>query len=322
MTRPAILEEPPGAIGRQLVQVSEGLDAAVPAKHLDRNLLIATWNLRALGGLTERWETGDNDSPKRNLADAHVIAQVLSRFDVVAVQEVRGDLKALRHILKALGPDWGFILTDVSRGSAGNNERLAFVFDLRRVKPSGLACELTVPDEWLGRIGQGALHEQFARTPYAVSFQSAGQTFILVTLHVIYGDAPEERRGELAAIGEWLNDWAKRSEDFNQNLIALGDFNIDRKGDPNFDAFTATGLSAPPELDAAPRTISDKADAFYDQLAWFHKNGDAELTLQYTGRAGHFSWTDHYLQSLPNPERSWRISDHYPLWSEFSVRNG
>jgi endonuclease/exonuclease/phosphatase family metal-dependent hydrolase len=309
-------------VQRQLSQLADGLDATVPAKHLDRNLLIATWNIRALGGLTERWETTKDDSPKRNLADARAIAQVLSRFDVVAVQEVRGDLKALRHVLKALGPEWGFILTDVTQGDAGNNERLAFVFDLRRVKPSGLACELTVPDEWLGRIGQGALREQFARTPYAVSFQSGSQTFILVTLHVVYGEAPEDRLGELAAIAEWLRDWARRSEDFNHNLIALGDFNIDREGDPNFDAFTSTGLRAPPELDAAPRTISDPdgGGAFYDQLAWFHEDSHARLTLQYTGQAGHFPWTDHYLQDVPNQQRSWRMNDHYPLWAKFSVR--
>jgi hypothetical protein len=121
----AILDAPLAAVQRQLSQLVDGLDAIVPAKHLDRNLLIGTWNIRALGGLTERWETEGGDSPKRNLADARAIAQVLSRFDVVAVQEVRGDLKALRHVLKALGPQWGFILTDVTQGDAGNNERLA-----------------------------------------------------------------------------------------------------------------------------------------------------------------------------------------------------
>ncbi len=57
--------------------------------------------------------------------------------------------------------------------------------------------------------------------PYAVLFQSGSQTFILVTLHVVYGEAPQDRLGELAAIAEWLRDWARRSEDFNHNLIAL-----------------------------------------------------------------------------------------------------
>ncbi|CAN5599302.1 hypothetical protein BH20ACT19_BH20ACT19_10120 [soil metagenome] len=104
-----------------------------------------------------------------------LIADILARFDVVAIQEARGNLKALRHTLKALGPEWGLLLTDVNRGAKGNDERLAFVFDTRRVKPSGLAAELVIPPEQLGRISENALREQFVRTPYAVSFQAAGQ---------------------------------------------------------------------------------------------------------------------------------------------------
>jgi hypothetical protein len=48
---------------------------------------------------------------------------------VVAVQEIRGSHKALRHTLTVLGEDWGLILTDVTRRSAGNDERLGFLFD-------------------------------------------------------------------------------------------------------------------------------------------------------------------------------------------------
>ncbi|PAZ12899.1 hypothetical protein CLM62_27595 [Streptomyces sp. SA15] len=48
-----------------------------------------------------------------------MIAAVIRRFDVVAVQEVRGNLRALRYLLKVLGEDWAFILTDVTEGKAG-----------------------------------------------------------------------------------------------------------------------------------------------------------------------------------------------------------
>jgi hypothetical protein len=37
------------------------------------------------------------------------------------------------------------ILTDVTKGAQGNDERLAFLYDPRRVKPSGRACELLLP---------------------------------------------------------------------------------------------------------------------------------------------------------------------------------
>jgi hypothetical protein len=40
---------------------------------------------------------------------------------------VRGNLRALRYLVKVLGDDWAFILTDVTQGPGGNNERLAFL---------------------------------------------------------------------------------------------------------------------------------------------------------------------------------------------------
>jgi hypothetical protein len=320
---PAILE-PPAKVREELAGLEAALDDAVPAKVVDRNLLVATWNVRAFGDLSDSWERGGGDSPKRNLADALAIGEILSRFDVIAVQEAKANLRALRHVLKALGPEWGLILTDVNPPPAGNGERLAFVFDTRRVRPSGLAAELVVPDEWLrsGKIAEGALREQFVRTPYAVSFASGAQTFILVTLHVIYGKDADERTGELAAIAEWLADWARRtSEDYNQNLICLGDFNVDRKGDPNYEALTSTGLRPPAELEGLSRTISDKpgAEHYYDQIAWFAEGGRARLTLTYegAGHAGRFEWTKHLLTEMETQEKSWHLSDHYPLWVEF-----
>lgn len=320
---PAILE-PPATAREELARLEAGLDAELPARILERNLLVATWNIRAFADLTDTWQRGAKDSPKRNLADALAIAAILSRFDVIAVQEARANLRALRHVLKALGPEWGLILTDVNPPPAGNGERLAFLFDTRRVRPSGLAAELVVPDEWLkdGRIAAGALREQFVRTPYAVSFVSGGQTFILVTLHVIYGSKATERTGELKAIAEWLAEWAKRTaEDYNQNLICLGDFNVDREEDPNFKALTSTGLKPPAELRGLTRTVFDDpgAEHYYDQIAWFTEKGRAQLTLAYegAGHAGRFEWTKHLLEEMANEEKSWHISDHYPLWVEF-----
>lgn len=321
--------DPPAETLAELETLSAALDAELPAKILDRNLLIATWNIRAFGDMADSWKRGKGDSPKRNRSDALAIAEILSRFDVIAVQEARANLKALRNVIKALGPEWGLILTDVNPPPAGNGERLAFLFDTRRVRPSGLAAELVVPDEWLrkGKIAKGALREQFVRTPYAVSFLGGGQTFILVTLHVIYGKKAEERTGELAAIAEWLAEWAKRTaEDYNQNLICLGDFNIDRKDDPNYKALTSTGLRPPPELEKFAGTVSDEPGEahFYDQIAWFTEGGRAELTLDYRGEghAGRFDWRPHLLTGIEPQEMSWHISDHFPLWVEFATTAG
>jgi hypothetical protein len=96
-------EPPPEDVSADLLRLRSALDEEIPAKALDRNLLIATWNVRAFGDLTEKWESAEEDSPKRDLHSLLCIAEIVSRFDVVAVQEAKDNLKALRHMLKMLG---------------------------------------------------------------------------------------------------------------------------------------------------------------------------------------------------------------------------
>jgi endonuclease/exonuclease/phosphatase family metal-dependent hydrolase len=320
---PIVTDPPPAELAAQLTQLSHALDtdAKVPPKQLDRNLLIATWNLREFGRVTAKWQSAKGDSPKRDLFSIRVIAEIVSRFDVVAIQEVQANIEALRLLMRALGPNWGLILTDAVKSRAGDNERLAFVFDSRRAIPSGLACELVVPDEVLKQgVGAAALQEQFAKTPYAVAFRSEGNTFILVTLHVVFGQKPADRIAELTAIAQWMRDWADDTADeYHQNLMVLGDFNIDRKDDPNYQAFTSKGLRPPPELDGLPRTLPSTSEGqkFFDQIAWFTENGQAKLTLIYAGRAGHIEWNKHVLPGHSRTQLSFRVSDHYPLWAEF-----
>jgi len=294
----------------------------MPAKAPGGNIVIGTWNLRAFSDLTKAFQTPAGASPARNFADIAYIATFIRRCDVVAVQEVRGNLRALRYLLKELGDDWGFILTDVTQGPAGNDERLAFLFDTQRVKPSGLACELVVWVENGPQVAAGALSRQFARTPYAVSFVSSGQTFILVTLHVDYGKQPGERVPELAGIARWLASWAEREYGWDHNLIALGDFNIDRENDPLYQAFTSTGLTPAPQLAGLRRTIFDKPDAphYYDQIAWFTRGQKKRpvLNLDCTD-GGSFDFVPELQGDRTLTQLSWHISDHYPLWAEFAI---
>ena len=108
--------------------------------------------------------------------------------------------------MEALGPNWGWTLTDFTRGTPGNQERMAFVFDLRRVRPSGLAAELVVPIENETSLTEVKLEKQFARTPYAVSFESQGTTFTLVTLHVLWGENSQALLPEITEIAKWLRE--------------------------------------------------------------------------------------------------------------------
>jgi len=300
---PAIVEKPPTEVREELTALRGQLSREIPKK-ADDNLLVATWNIREFGGLTDKWTSAQTDSPKRDLRSLACIAEIVSRFDVVAIQEAQADIRALRHLLKALGDDYSVILTDAVEDDEGDNERLA-------------------------GIPQAALDRQFARTPYAVAFKRGDATFILITLHVIWsGSGPEdleERSKELTSIAAWLRSWAEDVNSWDQNLICLGDFNIDRKDGPLWQAFTSTGLTVPEPL-MRPRLIGDDKPlkGFYDQIAWFTEDGGKErplLAMSFDGEAGLFDWSDTALASsgLSAQQKSFRISDHFPLWVEFSL---
>ena len=232
----------PPEVEENITLLKQDLDEKIPAKQLDRNLLIASWNIRAFGDLTRKWVSEEKDNPKRDMHSVLCITEILRRFDVIAVQEVKSNIRALRDTLKLLGPEWSMILTDVTKGDAGNGERMAYLFDTRRVNLSGLAGELVVPKEWSKGVSTNVMTEQFVRTPYAVSFRSKGQTFILVTLHVIYGKKAEDRIPELKGIAQWLSAWAKDVNAYHHNLIVLGDFNIEERGDLLHRTFISEGL--------------------------------------------------------------------------------
>jgi hypothetical protein len=321
----AAIDNPPAQVTNQLTGLAAALDADsnLPARDA-QHLLIGTWNIRAFAGLTPKWVSGPRDTPKRNLADICVLAEVVRRFDVCAIQETRGELTAMLTLLRRLGPSWGVVLTDSGLGHAANDERLAYVFDRDRVRASGLAGELVIDATTFGTEAV-PLRSQFARPPFMVSFEAGPIAspvgFTLISLHIDYGKKPADRTPEITAFANWLRDRAGEREDFNSNLIALGDFNIDRRDDPNGQAFMSAGLTPPDELLDQPRSIFDtsRKSHFYDQIAWFTAGSQEQLTLRYTKQAGRIEWTALVLNQLGNVAKSWRISDHYPLFAQFAL---
>jgi endonuclease/exonuclease/phosphatase family metal-dependent hydrolase len=317
-----ILSTPPENVIKNINEIKLDLDQNIPPKKLDKNILIATWNIRAYGDYTRKWEASSSDSPKRDMHSVLAIAEILRRFDVIAIQEVKSNIRALRDTLKILGEHWSLILTDVNKGDKGNGERMAYIFDTRRVNLSGLACELVVPQEQTDNISTDALNEQFVRSPYAVSFRSNDQTFILITLHIKYGRSSKDRIKELKGIASWLADWADSIDSYHQNLITLGDFNIDKRGDLLNKTFISEGLHIPPELqnERVTRSIFNETK-YYDQIAWFTGNNDKpKLSMEFL-KGGNYNFMKVALQNRGIKKRSisWMLSDHYPLWAEFKI---
>lgn len=114
-----------------MIELRDALDrtpGAPPPRDLG-TLLLGTWNLREFDSAT--WGA-------RLLESYLYIAEIVNRFDLVAIQEVRQDLRALQRLRDRLGSHWDWLVSDVTDGKAGNGERLAFLYDTRKV-PRALA---------------------------------------------------------------------------------------------------------------------------------------------------------------------------------------
>jgi endonuclease/exonuclease/phosphatase family metal-dependent hydrolase len=305
----------PSFVVEDIVRLRRRLDRVdVPPRRTDHNFILGTWNIRSLGGYYNDWDENP-DSPKRNLRGLALIAEVIRRFDVVAIQEVKRDTTALRLLAEEfLGPHWSVMMSDVTAGAKGNTERAAYLYDTRRVTPSGLAGEIVLPP-----TEDGDPQEQFDRTPYLVGFVAGGERFALLTAHIRYGEDLSDRVPELRKLARYTAEEIRdRSRDANAeeaNLIVLGDFNTDRDEDNDlFEVFLERGLWVPEELRNLKTTYGREAK-HYDQIGWFRD----EMTLQPTGRAGVVDFLGAVFRELSDSQMTYRVSDHFPLWAEFST---
>ena len=95
-------------------------------------------------------------------------------------------------------------------------------------------------------------------------------------------------------------------------------------GDQLYNAFVGTGLHIPEDLHHIPRTIfaregEPETEKFYDQLAWFRDADDVpHLTLEYV-KAGYVNFVGLIMEGLSRRALGFRISDHFPIWTEFRV---
>ncbi len=299
-------------IAEDLVRLRRRIVASrIPEKVVDHNLIIGTWNIRGFGEVYKKWSENPGN-PKRNLRAMVYIAEIVKHFDVLAIQEVKRDTSGLKTLLSMLGPTWGLIISDVSGGTKGNSERLAFVFDRRRVQLSGLAGEIVLVSSDNSPVSQ------FDRTPYIVGFQTAGEKFSLLTAHIRYGQNPSDRMGELTALAQHVAKEIRQRAQVGSdesNLIVLGDFNIDDRGsNPLFQAFVSTGLFVPNQLLNLKTTYNTKPK-FYDQIAWFMDG----LDIPFSEQAGVIDFVGAIYKDLPILQMTYRMSDHFPLWVEFLI---
>lgn len=317
--------------GLQRLRASLESDTGIPTRTATDTLLVATWNIREF------------DSRKyggRSEEAFLYIAEIISRFDLIAIQEVRDSLYALQRLQQLLGDWWSYLVTDVTLGRSGNSERLAFLYDKRKVQFSGLAAEIVLPESAKDRA------VQLARSPYVAGFTCGWAQVNLCTVHIYYGKSTKVDPRRLAEITNIAKTLAKHSSHFTsgrvrtptgeteieENLMLLGDFNIFNRADATMQALEKARFMVPEGLQTIPGSNVDK-NRHYDQIAFFEKLHG----MTPTGRAGVFDYYEHVYRNTDEQVyssawkrtkargfREWRtyqMSDHLPMWVEFRIGN-
>ena len=274
-----------------LAALREQLSEALPAKDAEDHMLLGTWNIRDFGK-AENLRKGRGP----RLPETHFyIAEVISRFDFVAVQEVN-DLPEWARVMRILGPDWDFIATDVTDPElGGNGERLTFVFDSRKVRFRHVAGEIVLPPDKLvsenvvpeaddegasGEVAGQPVGRQFARSPFVASFRSNWFKFDICTVHIYYGEEHGEklrrRVAEIREIAEYFGSRAVGALESGTSLILLGDFNVVGPEHETMAALLASGFKTAGTLENIASNIG--RDKYYDQIVFHTRPGVLEYT--------------------------------------------
>jgi endonuclease/exonuclease/phosphatase family metal-dependent hydrolase len=330
------------------VRTAEGLQALrqkLRAEVIERagrdSLLIATWNLRD-------FDSNRHGHGPRLRESLYYIAEVISAFDLIVLQEVSRNMDALEDLLNILGPEWDYIATDTIEGGTGAEERIAFVFRQSKLIYRKISGEIVLPggQHIAARGGVGIDADKadlmFNRAPFLVAFQAAGGfNFNLCALHLRYDGLKaqeiERHKARLEIIARFLRD---RQDREREDYILLGDFGIGAPSDTFARVLERNGFDVPEAL--TRRRSSLNPEHYYDQIAF--RTVEDRLELAGSGVFNPFDAVyrdndddfDAYKDLMPaekaddlwngGPQgyyadqwRSWQISDHMVLWAALKV---
>lgn len=314
-------------------------DGGIPDRTLGRSLLLATWNIRELGN--------NKKAGPRLLESLAYIAEIIAAFDIVALQEVNEDLTDLDALMKLLGPDWRYLLTDITLGRQGNGERMAFVYDGRKIHFEGLASQVVLPPEIVkgGKVYKPA--RQLARSPMMVGFRCNWFRFTICTAHIYYGKGVAEdpqRVEEIRLLAKFLAERASSQHAWADTMILLGDFNIFDPDDQTAKNIEAAGFHIPQQLKTFEAGETGK---HYDQIAFLSPKYQLQThSATHKAKAGVVKFFEKvfkddeektYARCMPayrhkkttkertSYYRNWRtfqMSDHRPMWIELPADFG
>ncbi len=229
------------------------------------------------------------------------LARIVRQFDVVAIQEIRSKdqdiLPLFVEAINAGGRQYDYAIGP-RLGRSSSKEQYAFVFDRASIEIDRQQLyTLDDPDDLLHR--EPLVGWFRVRGPPA----QQGFTFSLVNIHTD-PDEVDEEINVLDDVMRVVRDDGRNEDD----VILLGDLNAD---DRHFDE-----LGRLPQVGWAISGIptNTRGTKQYDNLVFF---GNA--TREYMGRSGVFDFMREYNLTI---DEALEVSDHLPVWAEFSIYEG
>jgi len=242
-----------------------------------RDAVLATWNIRILS---------DNSRDDDELA---LIADVIGRYDFVAVQEARDT--AVLDRLVAILPGYSYLASAPVGRSV--REIYAFLYRSDVVEPVGEASLYPDPDD------------MFIREPYVAGFRVGRFDFTVVSIHLLYGDSIGERREELRLLDDVVA-WVDEQNGDESDILLMGDFNFPAS-DAGWELDGWEFLVSPDSM----TTITDTSS--YDNVVYRH-----EYTGELAGLYEIYAF-DEFVFRNDDDAASLAVSDHRPVAALFRI---
>jgi len=266
---------------------------AIPPPRGNETIRVATFNIQVFGEA----KLADEESLR-------AIVGILQNFDLIAIQEVRAVsqdvLPRLVEQLNAGGKYQYDYALGPRLGRTSSKEQYAFVFDLASIQIDRDRL-YTVDDP------DGLLH----RPPLVGWFRARGPspeqafTFSLATIHT----DPDEVELELNVLDDLYYAVQADQQRREDDVILLGDFNA-----------RESGLKQLGQIPGLVKVVTGTTPtntlrtAQYDNIVF-----QGAATGEFTGRGGVYDFMRDFNLTQQQAER---VSDHLPVWAEFSVFEG
>ncbi|GHU08751.1 hypothetical protein FACS1894151_05220 [Spirochaetia bacterium] len=227
-----------------------------------------------------------------------ILTDIVSQFDIIAIQEVRSaDPAPVIQFMNGLPARYDYVLGP-REGRSSSKEQYWVIYDREKLEVLGA-------DTWADP------EDVFERNPLGVFFQTKGKfDFVLINNHI----QPSAAGAEISLLPEAVSYYRDLWDE--HDMLIVGDFNADGQ---YYNENLLESVFQPSNyviiLSNEFDTTVGAADNTYDRF--IISSAAAE---DYTGARGVIRFDELYDFSVLDIAPS-AVSDHYPVWAEFDIWN-